>query len=46
MKMDRNFVFLCSTSIIKSVFLRLGQPVCMRSPERVSQSAECFYSIR
>ncbi len=38
--------FFCSNSIIKSLFLRLDQPVRMCSPERVSQSADCFYSNR
>ncbi len=38
--------FFCSNSIIKSVFFRLDQPVRMRSPDRVSQSADCFYSNR
>ncbi len=38
--------FFCSNCVIKSLFLRLDQPVSMRSPERVSQSADCFYSNR
>ncbi len=38
--------FFCSNSVIKSLFIRLDQPACMRSPERTSQSAECFYSNR
>ncbi len=38
--------FFCSNSIIKSLFLSQDQPVCMCSPERASQSADCFYSNR
>ncbi len=38
--------FFCSNSVIKSLFLRLDQPVRMRSPERASQSAHCFYNNR
>ncbi len=38
--------FFCSNSVIKSLFLRLDQPVRMRSPARASQSADCFYSNR
>ncbi len=38
--------FFCSNRILKSLFLRLHQPVRMRSPERASQSADCFYSNR
>ncbi len=29
--------FFCSNSVIKSLFLRLDQPVCMCSPEHVSE---------
>ncbi len=38
--------FFCSNSVIKSLFFRLDLPVRMRSPERASQSADCFYSNR
>ncbi len=36
--------FFCSNSVIKSLFLRLDQPVHMCSPKRMSQNADCFYS--
>ncbi len=39
MKSDNNCVR-------ESLFLRLDQPVRMRSPERASQSTDCFYSNR
>ncbi len=45
-QLDHKCCFFCSNSIIKSLFLRLDQPVCMRSPERASQSVDCFYSNR
>ncbi len=38
--------FFCSNSVIKSLFCRLDQLVHMLSPERASQSADCFYSNR
>ncbi len=38
--------FFCSNSVINGLFLRVDQPVCMRSPERASQSDDCFYSNR
>ncbi len=38
--------FFCSNSVIKSLFLRLDQSLRMHSPERESQSADCFYSNR
>ncbi len=38
--------FFCSNSVINSLFLRVDQPVCMCSPERTSQSDDCFYSNR
>ncbi len=38
--------FFCSNSVIKSLFLRLDQPVRMHSPARASQSADCFYRNR
>ncbi len=36
--------FFCSNSVIKNLFLRLDQSLRMHSPERESQSADCFYS--
>ncbi len=38
--------FFCSNSVIKSLFIRLNQPVRMRSARHTSQNADCFYSNR
>ncbi len=36
--------FFCSNSVIQSLLFRIDQPVRMRSPAGLSQSADCFYS--
>ncbi len=46
-----NFIFELTNEIWqqlyqKSLFFRLDQPVLMRSPERMFQNADCFYSNR
>ncbi len=38
--------FFCSNIVIKSLFLKLDQSVCMRSLKLAPRSAECFYSNR